>query len=93
MKVTTALKEVVKNVRPEYSRAHVRIYSDTRKPGGIPAVGVKMVDLFLNEKETAQVREQMEQMGFTYQYIRRNTGSFENYYDGTRFCFSPQNIK
>jgi hypothetical protein len=84
--VTAELRKALKSLRIPVKN----VFSDTRKPGGIKAVGVKVCRLKLSEAKKAKVMQLMENEGFVCHYIRYNNsqGYLAEYYNGTRFCFS-----
>ena len=78
--VTTALRQVIKQVCPEIET--LRAYSDERNPEpGVKAVGVKILFRTFSEDQINQIIEEMKQRGYTFHYQRPNNW-------GPRFCFS-----
>jgi len=78
--VTTALRQVIKQVCPEIET--LRAYSDERNPEPtVWAVGVKILFRTFSEDQINQIVEGMKQRGYTFHYQRPNTY-------GHRFCFS-----
>ena len=86
MTITGALRSVLKQMGV---KTHM-VYSDSRKPGGVKAVGAKFVNVKLSKAETAEVIKSMTDAGFVHHYIRWNvgTGYYSHWSNGTRFCFS-----
>ena len=89
--VTSELRKTLKSLRIPIKG---NVYSDTREPGGVKAVGVKFCRLKLSEAKKAKVVQLMENKGFVCHYIRYNRNQrwsqdfLAGYYNGTRFCFS-----
>jgi hypothetical protein len=78
--VTTALRQVIKEVSPETEC--ISAYSDERNPEpAVKAVGVKILFRTFSEDQINQIVEGMKQRGYTFHYQRPNTY-------GHRFCFS-----
>ena len=78
--VTTALRQVIKQVCPQIE--NLRAYSDERFPQpGVKAVGVKILFRNFSEDEITLIIHLMKHRGYTFHYQRPNNW-------GPRFCFS-----
>jgi hypothetical protein len=80
--VTGEVKRILKDLGVEYSST----YSD---PYGEGRVGAKFCGVYLNDQQKQTVIGKMEQQGFTYHFIKENTGGYR-FTNGTRFCFSKK---
>lgn len=84
--VTTALRQIIKEVNPEVFYGNV--FSDPRTPKpGVKAVGVKFNGIQLNEHQIGQVVEKMKERGYTFYYYKWNEDTPMQFYNGLRFCF------
>jgi hypothetical protein len=89
--VTSELRKVLKSLNLGTGR---HVFSDSRKPKGQKAAGVKFCGLQVTDSQKAAVVTEMEKRGFKFHYARLNTGRvgyYGGYYQGTRFCFSKIN--
>ena len=86
--VTSELRKTLKSLRIPIKG---NVYSDTRKPGGVKAVGVKFCKMKISDTNKEKIIEKMKNKGFDCHYIKYNNNSqdfLSPYYSGTRFCFS-----
>jgi len=87
--VTSELRKVLKSLNLGTGR---RVFSDSRKPKGQKAAGVKFCGLQVTDSQKAAVVTEMEKRGFKFHYARSNNGGIiypTRFY--TRFCFSKIN--
>lgn len=85
--VTGNLVGILSEMFPERFSTPVYRFSDTRKPKGKRAAGIKIPGLYLTTSEKNYVIDEMNSRGFIFHYIRENIMTMGNY-NGTRFCFS-----
>jgi len=89
--VTSELRKVLKSLN---LGTGWHVFSDSRKPKGQKAAGVKFCGLQVTDSQKAAVVTEMEKRGFKFHYARFNKGGvgyYGGYYHGTRFCFSKIN--